>query len=32
MEDFSNFRISDENLYATQGYVEYCERYKKPPI
>lgn len=32
MEDFSNFRISDENLCATQGYVEYCERYKKPPI
>ncbi|NBH28752.1 hypothetical protein D3Z60_24230 [Lachnospiraceae bacterium] len=32
MEDFSNFNILNENLCAAQGYVEYCERYKKPPI
>lgn len=32
MKDFSNFNILNENLCAAQGYVEYCERYKKPPI
>lgn len=32
MEDFSSFNILYENLCATQGYVEYCERYKNPPI
>ena len=32
MKDFSNFRISDENLCATQGYVEYCEKFKRRPI
>ena len=32
MEDYSNFNILNENLCAAQGYVEYCERYKKPPI
>ena len=32
MEDFSNFRISDENLCATQGYVEYCKRFKQKNV
>ena len=32
MKDFSNFNILNENLCAAQGYVEYCERYQKPPI
>ena len=32
MEDHSNFNIMAENLCAAHGYVEYSERYKKPPI
>ena len=32
IEDFSNFSISQENLCTAQGYVEYCEKYRKHPI
>ena len=32
MEDYSNFNILNENLCAAQGYVEYCEKFKRRPI
>ena len=32
MKDFSNFNILNENLCAAQGYVEYCEKFKRRPI
>lgn len=32
IKEFSDFNILHEDFCALQGYREYCERYKKPPI